>query len=108
LNAEQNNLLAACRPSAAMTQAGVVKADEPTNSPPGMRFAQILRVFMTARAFRRYVYPAITEMQAEHYEAVHAGDRRQARWILIRGHLVALPTFFYGLVAQGIRRFLAR
>jgi hypothetical protein len=108
LNAEQNNVLGASRRSAAMTQARAVKADEPTSSPPGTCFAQILQMFMTARAFRRYVYPAITEMQAEHYEALHAGGCGKARWVLIRGHLLALPAFFYGLVAQGIRRFLAR
>ena len=75
---------------------------------PGTFFARMLRLFMTARAFRRYVYPAITEMQAEHYEALGAGDPRQARWVVVRGHILVLPTFLYGLMAQGIRRLLAR
>jgi hypothetical protein len=75
---------------------------------PGTFFAQMLRLFMTARAFRRYVYPAITEMQAEHYEALGAGDRRQARWVLVRRHVLVLPTFLYGLIAQGIRSLLVR
>jgi hypothetical protein len=75
---------------------------------PGTFFAQMLRLFMTARAFRRYVYPAITEMQAEYYEALGAGDRRQARWVVVRGHVLVLPTFLYGLIALGIRSLLVR
>lgn len=75
---------------------------------PGTFFAQMLRLFMAARAFRRYVYPAITEMQAEHYEALGAGNRREARWVVVRGHILVLPTFLYGLIVQGIRRLFAR
>jgi len=75
---------------------------------PGIRFGQIPRLFMTARAFRRYVYPAITEMQAEYHEALDAADRGEARRVVLRGHFLVVPTFLYGLVSQNIRRLFAR
>jgi hypothetical protein len=96
----------ASRASLQGRRAGRRSAAKPVE--PGTHFAEILGVFMTARAFRRYVYPAIREIQAEHYEALGAGDRRQARWIVIRGHILVLPAFLYGLIAQGIRKVLAR
>ena len=74
---------------------------------PGTRARWILGVVMTRRAFRRYVYPAITEMQAEYLEALAAGHRRHARWIAIRGHLLLIPGWLYGLVAQVIRRIFS-
>ena len=76
---------------------GRQRAAEPADErPPGIRFGQVLRLFMTARAFRRYVYPALTEMQAEYYEALNAGGRRAARRVALRGHLLVVPHFLYG------------
>jgi hypothetical protein len=70
---------------------------------PGTRISSILGVVMTRRAYRRYVYPAIAEMQAEYFEALAAGHRAHARWIAIRGHFLLIPGWLYGLVAQAVR-----
>jgi hypothetical protein len=77
---------------------------EAPSSLPGTRIGHILRSFLTHRAYRRYVYPAIAEMQAEYFEALAAGQRGHARWIAIRGHVLLIPGWLYGLVAQAIRR----
>jgi hypothetical protein len=74
---------------------------------PGTRAGSVLAIIMTRRAFRRYVYPAITELQAEYFEALSAGHRGHARWIAIRGHLLLVPGWLYGLVAQAIRRIFS-
>ena len=70
---------------------------------PGTRISWILGVVMTRRAYRRYVYPAIAEMQAECFEALAAGHSGHARWIAIRGHFLLVPGWLYGLVAQAVR-----
>jgi hypothetical protein len=74
---------------------------------PGTRISWILGVVMTRRAYRRYVYPAIAEMQAEYLEALAAGHRGHARWIAIRGHFLLIPGWLYGLVAQAVRRIFS-
>jgi hypothetical protein len=71
---------------------------------PGTRVGWVFGVVMTRRAFRRYVYPAIAEMQTEYFEALAAGRRGHARWIAIRGHFLLIPGWLYGLVAQAVRR----
>lgn len=74
---------------------------------PGTRAGWVFGVVMTRRAFRRYVYPAIAEMQTEYFEALAAGHRGHARWIAIRGHFLLIPGWLYGLAAQAIRRIIA-
>jgi hypothetical protein len=46
-------------------------------------------------------------MQTEYCDALAAGDVWHARWIAIRGHLLVLPGWLYGLVARAVRRMFS-
>ena len=67
--------------------------------PPGYKFAAILSFLLTREAYRRFVEPAIADMQHEYIEALAAGRLWQARWIAIRGYLLVIPGWLYALVA---------
>jgi hypothetical protein len=51
--------------------------------PPGHRLIEILRRFLSAPTYKRYVYPHIADMHSEYYPALQAGDLKKARIIEI-------------------------
>lgn len=76
--------------------------------PPGYSLAKIASFLLTRGAYKRYVQPAIADMQQEYIDALAAGYVRHARWIAVRGHLLVFPNWLYGLVAGKLAALLRR
>jgi len=74
---------------------------------PGVWLNRVTRFLLTRDAHRRYVEPVILDMQTEYCDALAAGHVWHARWIAIRGHLLVLPGWLYGLVARAVRRMFS-
>lgn len=73
---------------------------EKTRLSAGVLFGEFLGLFMTRKAYRRYVYPQVAEIQAEYAEELAAGRLARARWVSLRGLFYLIPGWMYGLVAK--------
>jgi ferric-dicitrate binding protein FerR (iron transport regulator) len=78
--------------------------------PPGYRLAAVLRFLLTRTAYDKYIYPVISDMQAQYMEALAAGRRWEARWIVVRQHLSIFVSWnwLYAFVVRELIRFLWR
>lgn len=74
--------------------------------PPGTRLGWLLGLLMTKRAYRRYVYPVITDLQNEYFEELAAGRMWRARWAVVRGYILLVPGWMYGLILGALSRKL--
>jgi hypothetical protein len=66
---------------------------------PGAAVSGLARLVLTKRAYEAYVAPAIADMQYEFGEAMRRGDRRMAKWIVLRGHLALISPWAWSVVA---------
>jgi hypothetical protein len=78
--------------------------------PPGHRLAAVLRFLLTPTTFNRYVYPAISDMQEQYVQAIAAGKKWEARWIVVRQHLGIFVSWnwLYAFILREVIRFLSR
>jgi hypothetical protein len=75
---------------------------------PGDRLAAFAKLQLSPSMFRRYVLPAIADIQHEHTEALEAGRLWHARWIALSGHLLVIPGWIYALLAERLGALLRR
>jgi len=71
---------------------------------PGVMLHRTAKFLLTRDAHRRYVEPVIADMQHEYFEAIVAGREWSARWIALRGHVLVIPGWLFGLLAHAQRR----
>jgi hypothetical protein len=74
--------------------------------PPGLLFGSIARLLLKPPAYKRYVEPAIADMHEEYFACLARGDKRGARWAVIRGNLYAVPAWLWGVVAQLVLKLI--
>lgn len=73
--------------------------------PPGTRLSSLLQLMLGATLFRRYVAPAIADMQEEHFEALSRGDKWDAWSAIVRGYLFMIPGWLWGMIAAVVAKF---
>jgi len=78
--------------------------------PPGYPLATLLRFLLTPAAFNRYLYPVIADMQVQYIDAVAAGRKWAARWIVVRQHLCIFVSWnwLYAFLIREIIKFVGR
>jgi len=76
--------------------------------PPGGRLASILSVFLTRKSYKRLVEPVIADMQFEYTNALASGRTRNAKWIAVWGHLLAVWNCIYALLTSGVMNLLGK
>lgn len=72
--------------------------------PPGTWAVRILGAVLTRRAFRRRVLVCVTEMRGEYYDALLAGHRWLARWVVVRGHFLMIWPWLCALCPRVVRK----
>lgn len=75
--------------------------------PPGTHLASILRRLLPHHVYRKWILVAISEMQAEYFEALAAGQPRRARWIVLRGYLLVIQSSLHALLPGIVRRLFS-
>jgi hypothetical protein len=56
------------------------------------------------KVYKGYVYPRISDMQWEFVDALAAGQRIRARWIVLLGHLSLIPGWVYAHIAEWLQK----
>jgi hypothetical protein len=74
--------------------------------PPKIYWSGLARFFMTNSRYKSLVEPHIADMQQEVYECLGRGDEWGARRAVIRGNIVAVPSWLWGVIATGIWRIV--
>jgi len=72
--------------------------------PPGTLTGSVLKFLMKPAAFRRWVYPALAEMQEEYFEALRDGRHGYARCVWIRGLIYLIPGGVWGLFFATLKK----
>lgn len=73
--------------------------------PPGMRLSTFLQALLGFTRFRRYVAPAIADMQEEYFEALNRGDKWNARAAVVRGYVFIVPGWLWSMAATALAKF---
>jgi hypothetical protein len=68
--------------------------------PPRLIFGSIAQLLLKPAAFKRYVEPAIADMQEEYFACLSRGNEHGARWAVIRGNFYAVPNWCWAFMAQ--------
>lgn len=80
---------------------------------PGTASVSILRFLFSKKSFDAVFAQVIADMREEHAEALFAGERLKARWVIIRGHVAlgltvaAYVTVNIGKKIKGIWQIIA-
>ena len=63
-------------------------------------------LLLNRTGYRRYVEPFIHDIRCEHYQALQQGERRLAKWIVVRGYLYLCIPLIAGIWRSfsGLRR----
>jgi hypothetical protein len=64
-----------------------VSGDTSVSSAPGHHLLKIVEFLCTKKVYERVFLQAVLDMREEHNEALFAGQKRKAQWVLIRGYL---------------------
>jgi hypothetical protein len=89
------------RPRAVHTELGVIQ------KPPGFSLERFLRFLVSKKSYERVYGQIIADMREEYFEALHAGEKRKARWIVVRAY-VSVLTALLMLLPRGLVNEIVR
>jgi hypothetical protein len=66
--------------------------------PPKLIWSWLAQRLMSPAQYRRLCEPHIADMHAQYFECISKGDKKGARWAVIRGNVYAVPSWAWGAV----------
>jgi ferric-dicitrate binding protein FerR (iron transport regulator) len=77
------------------------------NMAPGSRLAAIAEFLLTRASYKRYVRPIIADMQEEYIDCIAHRREWKARWVVVRGHFLVVPSWIYTLISRVAKQLLS-
>jgi hypothetical protein len=65
--------------------------------PPKLIWSWLAQRLMSPAQYRRLCEPHIADMHAQYFDCISKGDKKGARWAVIRGNLHAVPSWVWGV-----------
>ena len=66
---------------------------------PGGTLLRVGRFLLSHANYQRYIESHVADIHHEYFAALAVGERRHAKWIVVRGHISVLSPLWAGLVS---------